>query len=542
MLGDQADKPRNPLRSAIKRKKAKTVQFAPPTFVDYSDIDYSTEEEDLEAEYFSQQQQGASQQGEAHEDEDETAKVEPLKPRSQQKDSKKPDETELSANKNGSRTSEEIFETKGGDGPRKSSEGTVRDSFFKDDTVETKKITLTPNLLRDDNAPRSSNDSQNLKQRPSLDKLDKDLGLGKDDKKKKDKKPSAIRSFFSRKDKKTKGDEDEETYGKRSLENDYHEKEAEEDDVQASLDRGSGPHRSPSKLQKQQPRADPSPMQRPNDATRDYNTGLNPFSAASKINNVSNVPPASMRIVEPEPRESPEGSPRGQKSGYEDKPGRSRTGSSRTPSADSRPQKATQAKSRAELDDFDSDEETLFEPARQATTPENVHTQQYRPGQQGPTIQTVPAVTTTHQHAERLSESPIHVSPIATTNPPPLVGDSSSQEGEGSPSRSTPSPELVEHEDGEREIGGNKEAAPTPTSTATTSTWNDTSLRAFFDSGSEIRDLLVVVYDKTDVPPAGPDHPVVGSLFKEPNAKLAEITTVSLDILSWKLLCCTDIS
>ena len=61
----------------------------------------------------------------------------------------------------------------------------------------------------------------------------------------------------------------------------------------------------------------------------------------------------------------------------------------------------------------------------------------------------------------------------------------------------------------------------------TTSTWNDSNLRAFFDSGSEIRDLLVVVYDKTDTVPAGPEHPVASGLFREQNAKLAEITTVS---------------
>lgn len=36
----------------------------------------------------------------------------------------------------------------------RSRNGTVRntDSFFKDDSVETKKISLTPNLLRDDSA------------------------------------------------------------------------------------------------------------------------------------------------------------------------------------------------------------------------------------------------------------------------------------------------------------------------------------------------------------------------------------------------------
>ena len=88
------------------------------------------------------------------------------------------------------------------------------------------------------------------------------------------------------------------------------------------------------------------------------------------------------------------------------------------------------------------------------------------------------------------------------------------------------SPELIDREDGD--MHGKQDSITTSTSATTTSTWNDASLRAFFDSGSDIRDMLVVVYDKTDVVPAGPEHPIAGSLFKEQNAKLAEITTVSL--------------
>ena len=48
----------------------------------------------------------------------------------------------------------------------KSRKGTVRntDSFFKDDSVETRKITLTPNLLRDDssNSTTKSNESKEV--------------------------------------------------------------------------------------------------------------------------------------------------------------------------------------------------------------------------------------------------------------------------------------------------------------------------------------------------------------------------------------------
>ncbi|KAK3379733.1 hypothetical protein B0T24DRAFT_695737 [Lasiosphaeria ovina] len=548
MLGDQAEKSRNPLKSAMKRRKAKTVQFAGNTYVDYSDNDYSTEEEDVEAEYFAQQQQLVQQSAKAgaeQELDDETAKVEPLKPRSQQKETKieltRQDvgEADITVGKGGLRASEEIFETKVADGPKKTSDGTVRDSFFKDDTVETKKITLTPNLLRDDNAPRSSGDSRELKQRVSLDKLEKDSPPSKEERKKKDKKekekkPSAIRSFFSRKEKKARGEEDDDSFGKPSMDADMQDREMDDEEAQTSPEKG--PQRQSSKLQKQQPRIEPSPTRKPNlSSPKDSGMDIVAILSEGKVNNVANVPPASMRIVNPGIKESPEVS-------------------------EDRPQKAIQAKSRVDMADFDSDEDITPEPGHQAPgtleasrQPYQQQQYQYQQTRQQPQTQLQPQLQQQpiqgnftdnyqvsqpasgaaqlgrvapvntmqlQQNAERLSESPVEVSPIS--NPPPLMGDTSSQEEDHSSTRSTPSPELIEHDDGDL---GHQDSITTSTSTATAPTWNDVNLRAFFDSGSDIRDLLVVVYDKTDVEPAGSDHPVAGSLFKEQNAKLAEITT-----------------
>ncbi|KAM7195002.1 hypothetical protein V8F20_007728 [Naviculisporaceae sp. PSN 640] len=540
MLGDQAEKTRNPLKSAIKRRKAKTVQFAAGEQVDYYDLDYTTDEEDLEAEFFAQQQaqqaqEAAAQQSAAEQEiEDETAKVEPLRPRGQQKEAKndpKKRDNSSSEPSNGvtkTRDSDEIFETKNGDGPKKSSDGTVRDSFFKDDTVETKKITLTPNLLRDDTAPRSSNDSRELKQRPSLDKLEKDV-FSKDDKKKKDKKekdkkPGSFRSLFSRKDKKTK-DEDDDSFGKRSMDVDTTETQPEEEPQVSPEKTQQGPQRNPSKLQKQQPRTEPSPTRKPNIGVAGKESGgmdVQAFLSEGKLNSVANVPPASMRVVEPD---SPEGN--------------ATRGRGMEPRSDYRTPKAIQAKKRIELDDFDSDEEFTTEPAKETaaqSASQRAVQSGYSDNQQmsqgsgrtetqpnKPTVSTGRTTPPQQERGERLSESPVQVSPVNVTNPPPLMRDTSSQEEDPSSPRSTPSPELVEHDD-DGDMGSKKDSMTTTTS-ATAMSWNDVSLRAFFDSGSEIRDMLVVVYDKTDVAPAGPEHPVAGTLFKEPKAALAEITT-----------------
>ncbi|KAK4174276.1 hypothetical protein QBC36DRAFT_43637 [Triangularia setosa] len=520
MLGDQTDKVRNPIKSAMKRRKTKTVQFAPPTFVDYSDIDYSTEEEDVAAEYFAQaaQQGQQSQQASAPAAaEDESAKVEPLKPRTAQKELGQ-DEADNSAKP---RSSEEGGELKV-DGPKKTSDGTVRDSFFKDDTVETKKITLTPNLLRDDDGARLSSDSREMRQRPSLDRLlDKDGLLGKDgkkgkEKKEKDKKPSAIRSFFSRKDKDKKASNEDEDPGR-----DSHEREVEEEDTAQGSPEKTGPQRQPSKLQKQQPRTEPSPTRKPG-STREASNGVDikAFLSESKVNNVANVPPATMRLVESSPKASPQGSPQ----------------------TNGRPQKATKARTRMGLDDFDSGDDLDPEPVQsplsqdarrqqlqqqQRSAPSNTNPftsqQQAQPAPvSGQTSRPDPTGSSPpQQHKERLSESPIQVSPVMPSNPPPLMVDTSSQEEDRSSPRSTPSPEMIEHEDADTSV--NKETI-TP-STSSRSSWNDTNLRAFFDSGSDIRDLLVVVYDKSDVDHVASDHPVASSLFREQNAKLAEITT-----------------
>lgn len=46
MLGDAPEKSKNPLKKAIRRRNAKTVQFAAPTYVEASDYDYSSDDDE----------------------------------------------------------------------------------------------------------------------------------------------------------------------------------------------------------------------------------------------------------------------------------------------------------------------------------------------------------------------------------------------------------------------------------------------------------------------------------------------------------------
>lgn len=552
MLGDQAEKTKNPLKKAIRRRNAKTVTFTAPTYVEASDIDYSTDEEEGEGEFYGQngQQDQSGDQQEQGPEEDEITAVEPLKPRAEVREVK-PDsaDSDAKASSDISRTSDEIFDGKLESS--KSRNGTVRntDSFFKDDSVETRKITLTPNLLRDDSSTstRTSNDSKELKQRPSLDKLEKDPPTDKKDKKngkdkkekEKEKKPGMLSGLFKRKDKKSKSQEDDIDdiiQGKRSTEKDaaspVPSKESDEI-VLAEESPAQEVQRQPSKLQKQ-PRSEMSPIRKSG-----QDKEAKPVESQQRSSAPDHTPPTepaeapSMRLVQYEigseetiqaPRDvSPErtrgptpalSQPKEQKSGGAiSKILRSASSST----SDSRPIKAKKAKSRVELDDFDSAEE--ISPVEESNRAPSKQAQRPIPGSFPDSYSTTPQSERTNVMEERLSESPVQVSPITPSQsyPPPLMVDTSSQEDPPSP-MSSASPELIDADDAREKKG----SSTTSTSTAT---WSDAHLRTFFDDDSDIKDLLVVVYDKSGVVPAGPDHPVTGNLFREENAKLADITS-----------------
>jgi hypothetical protein len=203
-----------------------------------------------------------------------------------------------------------------------------------------------------------------------------------------------------------------------------------------------------------------------------------------------------------------------------------------------KPVKAVKAKERMQIDDFDSSPEAEVAPPASLQYPEPLkHTEP--PQRAAPRQPEEPEELTprTESANDRLSESPVQVSPVHAADHPPLAGvtgDTSSQE-EPSMSRSTSStPELVEvpHEESTQD-------ERTPTSTIQSShsapAWSDAGLRTYLEDDSDIRDLLVVVHDKSDVKPVGPDHPVVQNLCKEETRRLGEMSS-RLDHLLQDLL------
>lgn len=250
MLGDNSEKSKNPLKKAMRRRNAKTVNFGAPTYIDASDVEYSTDEDDEHGDFFNDDETVESDDEEAQE-QNEDIVVEPLRPKGQKEkstDQNEGTETEEAGEPERSisgprRSSEEFYDPEGmkrhpfsGQQTSESNfldqveptvsrsrNGTVRntDSFFKDDTAEPKKISLTPNLLRDEsnNGNNSNNGGNNTNSLlnewkddrgsfESIDKASTPQEKTKDDKKRKDKKPGMLSGLFKR-GKKTKSiDED----------------------------------------------------------------------------------------------------------------------------------------------------------------------------------------------------------------------------------------------------------------------------------------------------------------------------------------------
>ena len=189
--------------------------------------------------------------------------------------------------------------------------------------------------------------------------------------------------------------------------------------------------------------------------------------------------------------------------------------------SDPKPEKVTKAKQRVAMDDFDSSPEKEEPSESIFDSEENV-----APYADQEAERDVAGTPRKDSAKDRLSESPVQVSPqdAQTYRLPSLMVDTSSQEEPSiSPISPTSSPELIEapHEAEAREETPASLARSTSTSGPA---WSDASLRTYLEDDTDIRDLLVVVHDKSDVEPAGPDHPFIGNLFKAENRRLAEIS------------------
>ncbi|CRG83103.1 Tip elongation aberrant protein Tea4 [Talaromyces islandicus] len=532
MLGDNPEKSKNPLKKAMRRRNAKTVTFASPTFFEASDIDYSTEEEGEEGEGDEgvEEDEASRAEPETIQDEihDEDIVVEPLKPKSNKEKAPRDvnvDTEEIQAGRASPekpRPSDESLE-RPGENVSRSRNGTLRntDSFFKDDTAEPKKISLTPNLLRDDSGNNVVK-TEPQEGRASLESLEKSLSSGEKSKRK-DKKPGMLSGLFKRKDKKGRTSEDDGDESEKTPEELSPVSTQSKMSMESLRDAGNVKsqtmQRQTSKLQKQPPAEFVTTTQQPR-TSQDTPSSI-PTSPVKEDHGPSIrrvVSPSGAGVVAPlQLRSSQETN----SVPYEQRTQESEISS---PVKPSKPASPKQWQSTLYADEEEVDEIAPVKQSQQQPTqppPQQKQPQPLQLQQQQP--------NGTREIRRSLSESPVDVSPTRI-QPPGLTVDTSSPEARSvSPlSSERSSPELIDAAEGKT-----NEATPVSTVSSTaTATWSDAGLRSYLEDGSDIKDLLIIVHDNSNVQPAGPDHPITGSLFKHESKRLKEMTGQLDDLLS----------
>ncbi|OAL71198.1 hypothetical protein A7D00_4861 [Trichophyton violaceum] len=539
MLGDNAEKSKNPLRIAMRRRHGKTVTFNEPLCFEAQEvpIDYSTgseEEEEHEiheksAHTKQQQQQDASRK-------DEDMEIEPLRPKQQQKDTAGLQEHQ-SVQEHQSEHKDSLDEHNDDLDkdfqPGRSRNGVVRntDSFFKDDTLETKKISLTPNLLRDDSITTQQPDKDS-RVRGSFESYDKASpgDKNKDDKKRKEKKPGMLSGLFKRRDRKTKATDDDDDQEKIS-----------EESIRSSTPTstmgdygrdGSKPavtlQRTPSKLQKTPPgEQQGSAARHENGRSTSRQEVAAPQSPSATKQTFQSHGQQQQQHQQPQQRPQPRSSSAQGTRVRSPEVLRPLT-NKQDRSIQERPEPNLSLVKEPRGSSESAPDASVHPPANQAqhqysssqTSTYSTHSSKKSasishaadPAQQGRELNNHYDDTFEDQHS--LSHDKDQYSSKPTRSPSPTVSPAFSQD-----------PTLEDDRSQEQSVSPSTSILPT---------WNDSGLRAYMDDGSDIRDLLTIVHDKSNVPAAGPDHPLIGSLFREESKALNDMSSRLDDMLnSW---------
>ncbi|RAL10452.1 uncharacterized protein BO97DRAFT_444658 [Aspergillus homomorphus CBS 101889] len=522
MLGDNSEKSKNPLMRAVRRRTTRNVQFTAPTYIEASDVDYSSDEDLDDAASFNDEDGSRAEADDSHDGHNEDIIVQPLRTKSQRDKGTEDgsvDETDEPAGNSPvkQRSSQELLEPDADNNVSRSRNGTVRntDSFFRDDTVETKKISLTPNLLRDEIGSSGLSGEAN-EGRGSLENIDKTLSAidkSREDKKRKDKKSGMLSGLFKRKDKKTKSHDDETEEAEKNS-NEFSRSSPQPKTSLESVPSPVSPEaRSPkqlvaqrqtSKLQKQPPVA-LSPIK------QDFSREQEPTSIDKNIKSaMSTKPDQTIRQVTSEEADDIPSSP---PLGPFDDSQEIMMSSARVPSpakkmVPSQPEPQDQITSPVEShgDWQDASENVAYSQRSVASPP-----QRFQPRQLDYQNQRFDSPV-----SGSMEEPPI--SPIAPT----LGTDFSNPARHSIVSVSPPMSPVTSQRDSRgidvRSSSFSNVSAPTPT-------WSDASLRSYLDDENDIRDLFIIVHDNSNIPPAGPDHPITGCLFKEESKRLREMSS-----------------
>ncbi|KAK4946689.1 protein phosphatase regulator [Elasticomyces elasticus] len=544
MLGDNTEKSKNPLKKAMRRRNAKTVQFSAPTYYEPSEYEYSDEEEEDGDETLDQIGGENNEDGEATEGQQDgpvtstetQSQAEPTLVNGVERAtgneglrsdlSSSPPKAQQMQNPQDQTLSDEHLQ--------RSRKGVVRntDSFFRDDTVETKKISLTPRLLRGDSEANVTAE-QGVRERASLETFDKVMVADDKAKEKKKEKKGMLSGLFKRK----KGAAQEEN---EKVTDDPRQTPQNKDSLESLSSRPElGPERKPSKLQKAPPVQ--SPVTSPTDTRAPSRDGPKAIQSEAPPAPTAPAPaPPTVRKVESDTTqaEDSQGSAPVQtqpappvnrfpsltekRSIFAPITTALKSNSSSAPETASpvKPIYSKRAKERFAIDDSGSDEgeeQTMHseDVARNSVSP-LMESQAQKASieiarEVSPLEATTSAVDIKVQGDHQ--GSPFYQS-VTRVSPEPHEGNP--PESEGTASTSKPSPSTATH---------------TPSTSRSTPTWSDASLRTYMENNQDIKDLLIIVHDNSNVTPVGPEHPLMHNLFSDERTKLVEMQSRLDDML-----------
>ncbi|KAF2225810.1 hypothetical protein BDZ85DRAFT_316942 [Elsinoe ampelina] len=559
MLGDNAERSKNPLKKAMKRRQTKTVQFAAPTYVEASDYDYSDEEEDHVPEMRFGTTNGAA--GGNSPQQQQTATVDTVQA------STGDNITQQSATVRDSplQSSEaplspKILEKDEAAALTKSRKGTTRnaDSFLKDDTAETRKFTLTPNLLRDDSTG-SKNSFRTESSGTRIESPDPFAPDPKEDKPKKEKKQGMLSGLF-----KSKKKEKEKEKAKKK------EFVSENDVERVSLDTArhstaSLPLTDPvvkgrevmerktsqkgRKLQKSSPGGTPSST---NPTTPVEGTTQNPLAQQHSAAYMAELEGSQVAYEAPTGLEDE--IPIAPPSASKPKNRRVKPAKQRQVLDDFDEQEEDEARASGSLDsedlrngsfmhgteavhipmrpgDYDSSDEedrgndTPEEGKEGSSTPPSI-IEGHEPGKKEvATAAKAAKAAPASSDDGKTDDDPTPV-PSKSQSPHPAVDSSSAIPAPArAPSAAGDDSSLDPQRQNSKSSTGSSRAnlSPSPASTNAT-TWSDAGLRAWLDGDNDVRDMLTIIYDTSNIKPVSSDHPLMKDLFKDERESLNKMS------------------
>lgn len=526
MLGDNPEKSMNPLKKAMRRRNAKQVSFAPPTFYEPVDADWSDEDDGDEME---DRLGTPGENGVAEPAQQESQQAQSLqhKPQAQQAPTTNPTADQqraqpASATIHQIAADEEMDEDEPSSPVKpeapaplqphshanvsRSRNGTVRntDSFFKDQ--ETKKMTLTPRLLRNDND--ATTPDPEITQRPSLDAFDKVVGEDKSKDAKKKEKKGMLSGLFKRKDKSPKASKVDLDEGERVSE------DSNRSLAKDSMDSDYTAERKPSKLQKTNPStASPKPSPTEVSAPPREASPAVPQQQAQVAAHGPGEPPRATAPAHLAPEQNPPSrfpSLQDKRSVFAPITGalRSRSSSQDMDDGTIKPVYSKRAKERFAIDESDSEDDST------PTAHSSILHRSISPLENNDLARPDSAIRVSPSEPPEGAQQLPPRSPLAddTTEvreiEQPASHDTPTSPSDQTASTSKQSPSIPTH---------------TPSTSRSTPTWSDASLRSYMDHDQDIRDLLVIVHDKTNVTPVGPEHPLMNGLFASERTKLADM-------------------